>query len=126
MGTDSPPAAASRPAWFLAIGLVGLAIAIASIADMFSSRPYDGIVPVPWVHEGIEVRDVVVGSPAARAGIRPGECIEGIGNRIVRKNSDASAELRRHKIGDERRLPRSQRSVPDPAGSPPRRRVRAW
>ena len=100
MGTDSPPAAASRPAWFLAIGFVGLAIAIASIADMFSARPYDGIVPVPWVHEGIEVRDVVVGSPAARAGIKAGECIEGIGNRIVRTNSDASAELRRHKIGE--------------------------
>ncbi|HVQ54288.1 MAG TPA: hypothetical protein VMT25_03870, partial [Thermoanaerobaculia bacterium] len=66
------PATASRPGWFLAIGFVGLAIAIASIADMFSARPYDGIVPVPYGREGIEVRATVPGSPAEKAGIKPG------------------------------------------------------
>src|SRR5438105_9492803 len=96
----SPAGAGSRLGWFLAIGVAGLAIAIASIADMFSARPYDGIVPVPYAREGIEVRDVVPGSPAEKAGIKPGECVEGIGRRIVHTTSDASAELRRHKIGE--------------------------
>ena len=97
---DTPPAPGSRSGWFLAIGFAGLAIAIASIADMFSARPYDGIVPLPYAREGIEVRDVVVGSPAEKAGIKPGECVEGIGRRIVHTTSDASAELRRHRIGE--------------------------
>ena len=60
---------ASRPARFLAVGFVGLAIAIASIADRFSARPYDGIVPLPYGQEGIEVRMVLPGSPAEKAGI---------------------------------------------------------
>jgi serine phosphatase RsbU (regulator of sigma subunit) len=98
---ESSSGAGSRPGWFLAIGFAGLAIAIASIADMFSARPYDGIVPVPYAREGIEVRDVVPGSPAEKAGIKPGECVEGIGRRIVHRTSDASAELRRHRIGEQ-------------------------
>jgi sigma-B regulation protein RsbU (phosphoserine phosphatase) len=89
-----------RPFWFLAVGFVGLAIAIASIADMFSARPYDGIVPLPYGREGIEVRMVLPGSPAEKAGIRAGECVQGIGKRIVNSSSDASAELRRHRIGE--------------------------
>jgi len=94
------PAAGSRPGWFLAVGFLGLAIAIASIADMFSARPYDGVVPVPYGHEGIEVRATVPGSPAEKAGIKAGECIQGIGRRIIKWSSDASEELRRHKIGE--------------------------
>ncbi len=95
---QSPPA--PRPGWFLAVGFVGLAIAIASIADMFSARPYDGIVPVPYGRGGIEVRQTLPGSPAEKAGIRPGECVQGIGTRIVKSSSDASAELRRRRIGE--------------------------
>jgi len=79
---------------------VGLAIAIASIADMFSARPYDGIVPLPYGREGIEVRMVLAGSPAEKAGIKAGECVQGIGKRIVNSSSDASAELRRHRISE--------------------------
>jgi serine phosphatase RsbU (regulator of sigma subunit) len=100
MAEKNRSVAASGRGWLLAIGLVGLAIAIASIADMFSARPYDGIMPVPYSREGIEVRDVVAGGPAAKAGIRPGECVQGIGQRIVKTSSDASEELRRHKIGE--------------------------
>ncbi len=90
----------SRSGWILAAGILGLAIAIASIADMFSARPYDGIVPVPYGREGIEVRETVPGSPAEKAGIKAGECVLGIGRRIVQSSSDASAELRRHQIGE--------------------------
>jgi serine phosphatase RsbU (regulator of sigma subunit) len=90
----------SRPGWFLAVGFAGLAIAIASIADMFSARPYDGIVPVPYGREGIDVRMVLPGTPAEKAGIKGGECVQGIGRRIVYTSSDASEELRRHKIGE--------------------------
>ncbi len=94
------PGSGFRRGGFLAIGFAGLAIAIASIADMFSARPYDGIVPVPYGREGIEVRATVPGSPAEKAGIKPGECVQGIGKRIVKSSSDASAELRRHRIGE--------------------------
>jgi len=94
------PQGAPHTTLLLALGFVGLAIAIASIADMFSARPYDGIVPVPYGRGGIEVRMVLPGSPAEKAKIRSGECIQGIGRRIVRSSSDASAELRRHKIGE--------------------------
>jgi serine phosphatase RsbU (regulator of sigma subunit) len=110
---DGGPESAPRPGWLLAVGFVGLAIAIASIADMFSARPYDGIVPVPYGRGGIEVRATVPGSPAEKAGIKPGECIEGISGRIVSTISDASEELRRHKIGD--RVRYLVRNAPCPA-----------
>lgn len=96
-----PSAGGALSGWILAAGFVGLAIAIASIADMFSARPYDGIVPVPYGREGIEVRETVPGSPAEKAGLKPGECVLGIGRRMVRSSSDASAELRRHKVGEQ-------------------------
>jgi serine phosphatase RsbU (regulator of sigma subunit) len=90
----------SRSGWILALGFLGLAIAIASIADMFSARPYDGIVPVPYGREGIEVRETMPGTPAEKAGIKSGECVIGIGRRIIQSTSDASEELRRHRIGE--------------------------
>jgi serine phosphatase RsbU (regulator of sigma subunit) len=90
----------SRSGWILAAGFLGLAMAIASIADMFSARPYDGITPVPYMREGIEVRETMPGSPAEKAGIKAGECVLGIGRRIIQSTSDASEELRRHRIGE--------------------------
>src|SRR5262249_42896559 len=86
--------------WFLLLGFLGLAIALASIADMFLARAFDGIVPVPYGRDGIEVRSTVPGSPADAARIKPGECVQGIGRRIVKTSSDASAELQRHQIGE--------------------------
>ena len=94
------PGGTSLRGWFYAVGLVGLAIAVASIADMFSARPNDGIVPVPYRSGGIEVRAVTPGSAAERAGIAAGDCVLGIGSRLVSSISDASRELRRHKIGE--------------------------
>ncbi|HEV8231802.1 MAG TPA: SpoIIE family protein phosphatase [Thermoanaerobaculia bacterium] len=87
-------------ALYLAIGFAGLALAIASIADMFAPRPYDGIVPVPYSRGGIEVRAAASRSPADVAGIRTGDCVLGIGKRLVNSTSDASAELRKHAIGE--------------------------
>jgi serine phosphatase RsbU (regulator of sigma subunit) len=114
--------AESRPGWLLAVGFAGLAIAIASIADMFSARPYDGIAPEPYAKDGIAVRAVVAGGPAEKAGIRPGDCVQGIGQKIVNTTSDASAELRRHRIGEKveylvRSGPCVGLTAPKPAGS---------
>src|SRR5262249_47112010 len=102
----------SRSGWILAAGVLGLAMAIASIADMFSARPYDGITPVPYGREGIEVREPVPGSPADKAGIKGGECVLGIGKRMIQSSSDASAELRRHRIGE--KVPYLVRNGPCP------------
>ncbi len=90
---------ASRRKALLAFGFVGLAIAVGSLADMFVRRPSDGIMPYPYGQEGVLVREVARDSGAERAGIRPGDRIEGINHRIVRKPSDASRELLRCRIG---------------------------
>ncbi|HEY7863266.1 MAG TPA: hypothetical protein VIE39_06390, partial [Thermoanaerobaculia bacterium] len=93
------------PGWFLALGIAGLVIAIASVADMFRLRPHDGIVPMPYSRGGIEIRSVIPGGPAQRAGIKAGECVKGIGpasggRRMVASVSDAATELQRHRIGE--------------------------
>src|SRR5262249_52457418 len=104
---------ASRRGLFYAIGFIGLAIALASIADMFLARPYDGIVPSPYSRTGIEVRATVPGGPAERAGIPAAECLVGIGEHLVNSISDASTELRRHAIGE--KVPYLVRRGPCPA-----------
>ena len=90
----------SRPGWFLAVGFAGLAIAIASIADMFSTRPYDGIVPVPYGREGIDVRMVLPGTPAEKAGIRRDDVITRIGDHAVTDLQAMTDALRAQKPGD--------------------------
>ena len=72
-GEPRVTATRSGRAWFYAAGFVGLALAVVSIADMFSPRPNDGIVPMPYSRGGIEVRSVESGGPAQAAGIRPGD-----------------------------------------------------
>src|SRR5262249_17494889 len=101
-GTEERGARAggSLRVWFYAVGLLGLAIAVASIADMFSARPNDGIVPVPYRTGGIEVRMVAPGGAAEKAGIAAGDCILGLGNHLVNSISDASRGLRRPRIGE--------------------------
>src|SRR6266540_361537 len=95
-----PERGGSLRGWLYAVGLVGLAIAVASIADMFSARPNDGIAPIPYRTGGIEVRSVAQGGPAQQARIATGDCVLGIGTHLVKSISDASRELRRHRIGE--------------------------
>jgi serine phosphatase RsbU (regulator of sigma subunit) len=99
-GEPRPAPARSGRAWFYAAGLVGLAIAIVSIADMFSPRPNDGVVPMPYSRGGIEVRAVQPGGPAQAAGIQAGDRVIGIGRKLVNTTSDASEELLTHSIGE--------------------------
>lgn len=83
---------------FLA-GAVGCLIALMSVVDMFLPKAYDGIVPDPYTAGGIHVRDLVPGGPAEKAGLKAGDVVLGIGQRILNKPADAPPELRRHKIG---------------------------
>ncbi|MEP6768874.1 MAG: SpoIIE family protein phosphatase [Acidobacteriota bacterium] len=108
------PGESSLRVWFYVLGFVGLAIAVASIADMFSPRPYDGIIPMPYSRKGIDVRATMPGGPAEKAKIPAGDCVLGIGNRLVNSISDASAELRKHRVGET--VPYLVRRGPCPAG----------
>ena len=92
--------AGSRPGWFLAVGFAGLAIALASIADMFSARPYDGIVPVPYGREGIDVRMVLPATPAEKAGIKAGDIITEVDGRAVHSGEELIVKTRAHRPGD--------------------------
>jgi serine phosphatase RsbU (regulator of sigma subunit) len=99
VGEPRPEPARSGRAWFYAAGVLGLTIAVVSIADMFSPRPNDGIVPMPYSRGGIEVRAVEPGGPAQAAGIRAGDRVVGIGKRLVLTSADASEELLEQRIG---------------------------
>ncbi|MGH9368596.1 MAG: SpoIIE family protein phosphatase, partial [Thermoanaerobaculia bacterium] len=69
-------------------------------ADMFSPRPNDGVVPIPYSRGGIEVRALQPGGPAEAAGLRAGDRVLGIGRRLVNTASGASEELLNHRIGE--------------------------
>jgi serine phosphatase RsbU (regulator of sigma subunit) len=89
----------SRRALLLVFGFVGLAIALASLADMFIRRPADGVVPYPYGPDGVLVREVLKGSGAESAGIVAGDRILGINHRMVRGPADARRELLKSRIG---------------------------
>jgi hypothetical protein len=55
-------------------------------------------------HGGALVRDVAADSPAARAGIRPGEVVSAIGGTSILSARQASDLVRRHRAGDRIRL----------------------
>jgi serine phosphatase RsbU (regulator of sigma subunit) len=71
-----------------------------SVVDMFVARPWDGVVPDPYAAPGILIQDLVPGSGAEKAGVRPGDVILGIGHRMLARPADAPPELRRHGVGE--------------------------
>ena len=49
---------------------------------------------------GVYVRAVASEGPAAKAGIRPGDVIVGIGDKDVKTIEDMTGEIKKHKVGD--------------------------
>ena len=82
----------------LAIGLFALAIAGLSIADMFFQKPYDGIAS-SYTKGNLAITEITPKSPAAQAGLKPGDLILGIAHQIVKFPSDAGRVLMKQKIG---------------------------
>jgi hypothetical protein len=86
------------PTPLLALGFAAFALAALSIVDMYLPRAYDGVVLEPG--GGLTVGSVVAGSGAARAGIRDGDEIVGIGRTLLRGKAHAAAILNERDIGE--------------------------
>ena len=84
----------------LGFGLLAFLVAGLSIADMFLPRPYDGVVLESDAPGRLTVRQVVPGSGAEIAGIRPGDRIVGIDRNILRSPTHAAKLLNDHDIGE--------------------------
>jgi serine phosphatase RsbU (regulator of sigma subunit) len=84
----------------LAPGTVAFLIAALSVADMFLPRPYDGVILEADVVEARVVRQVVPGSGAEEAGIRPGDVIVGIDRTVLDSTTHAQELLNQHRFGD--------------------------
>ena len=84
----------------LGFGLVAFLAAGLSIADMFLPRPYDGVVLESDAPGRLTVRQVVPGSGADIAGIRPGDRIVGVDRNILRSPTHAAKLLYQHEIGE--------------------------
>lgn len=85
----------------LAFGLLAFLLASLSVVDMFLPRPYDGVVLETDEPGELRVRQVVPGSGAERAGIRPGHQILGIDREALRSPTHAAKRLHRFQIGEE-------------------------
>ena len=84
----------------LAPGAVAFLLATLSVADMFSPRPYDGVILEADVPGSTVVRKVVPGSGAHHAGIRQGDVIVGIDRTILSSAGHAQQLLNRYTIGE--------------------------
>lgn len=87
--------------WLLVFGLLAFCVAGLSIVDMYRPRPYDGVVLEADAPGQLVVREVVVGSGAHQAGLRPGDQILGIARNILRSKTHAAELLNQHRVGDE-------------------------
>ena len=63
-------------------------------------RPYLGVVSAPHAG-GAEIQEVTPGSPAAAAGLRPGDVISSIEGRPVHDPDDVADVIADHDPGDE-------------------------
>ena len=84
----------------LAGGFLAFALAGLSIADMFRSRPFDGVVLEADTPGRLVVREVMEDTGAHLAGLQPGDQIVGIDRFILRSPAHAAEILNRHEIGD--------------------------
>jgi serine phosphatase RsbU (regulator of sigma subunit) len=84
----------------MAPGVLAFLIAALSVADMFLPRPYDGVILEADVPGARVVRQVVPGSGADVAGIRPGDVVVGIDRVYLDPTSHAQELLNRHAIGE--------------------------
>jgi len=89
-----------RTRWLFLLGIVAALLAATSIFDMFLPRPYDGVVLKADVFGELITKEVVPGSGAHRAGIRPGDRIVGIDRIVVRSKAEAAESLNSRRIGD--------------------------
>jgi serine phosphatase RsbU (regulator of sigma subunit) len=89
-----------RTAVLLAPGIFAFLIAALSVADMFLPRPYDGVILEADVPGYRVVRQVVQGSGADRAGIRPGDEIVGIDRTVLDSTTHAQQLLNPHSFGE--------------------------
>ncbi len=89
-----------RTAALLAPGILAFLIAALSVADMFLPRPYDGVILETDVPGSRVVRQVVQGSGADRAGIRPGDEIVGIDRTVLDSTTHAQQLLSPHRFGE--------------------------
>lgn len=95
----APPMSLTRPPTpLLALGFAAFALAALSIVDMYLPRAYDGVVLEAG--GGLTVGSVVAGSGAARAGVRAGDEIVGIGRTLLRGKAHAAAILNERDIGE--------------------------
>lgn len=83
----------------LIFGLLAFGIAGLSIADMFVPRPYDGVVLEKTAASAIVISEVLPGSSAERAGLRPGDEIRGIARQALTDPRDAADVLDDYRIG---------------------------
>jgi putative serine protease PepD len=63
-------------------------------------RPYIGVTTAPHP-DGAEIQDIVPGSPAADAGLEPGDVITGVDGRDVRDPDDVADAIKGLEPGDE-------------------------
>ncbi len=81
----------------LAFGLLVFGLAGLSIADMFIARPFDGIV---LQRDSLLIGEVIKGSGAQRAGIRPADRLIGIGREALTVPADAGRTRIKFRIGE--------------------------
>lgn len=84
----------------LAFGFAAFLLASLSVADMVSPQAFDGVVLDPDAPASLLVADIVPGSGAQRAGIRPGDLIRGIDRILINTRDEAARILRDHGGGD--------------------------
>ncbi len=70
-------------------------------ARFASERPWSGLVTVDTLlHDGVPVLRIVPGSPAAQAGLQPGDVVLGADDQAVKRTADLIAAVSAKKPGD--------------------------